>query len=70
MKCRVCQRPLSGPGDIGPVCAKHRAEAMQPHLPDVRPPVEIDLESFDFDPDTEVVDFDALRGLDRNDTIK
>lgn len=69
MRCRVCGKPLKS-GSIGSVCAKHRAEAMQPHLPTVHPSAEVDFDSTDFDPGIEVVDFDALRGLGRNDTIK
>lgn len=35
MNCRICGKPLTGEGaflGIGPVCRKHRAEAMQLHL--------------------------------------
>ena len=40
MKCRICGKPLTGEGSflgIGPVCRKHRAEAMQLHLDDLKP---------------------------------
>lgn len=38
MTCQVCGKPLSGKDSwrkVGPVCRKHRAEALQLHLPTV-----------------------------------
>lgn len=70
MICRICKKPLTGEGaflGIGPVCRKHRAEAMQLHLQDLKPTTitDEDLETMDPYKDEkahEVIDYDMLRG--------
>lgn len=70
MTCRICGKALTGAGSflgIGPVCAKHRAEAMQPRLIEgtetaYQKPIP-PLEDWEDSDNFEVIDFDALRGI-------
>jgi hypothetical protein len=64
MKCRICGKTLTGEGSflgIGPVCRKHRAEAMQLHLEESEATEEA-REQFRESEDFEIVDWDTLTG--------